>query len=130
MVFLYIRRGDAVGGDDEMKVAHVEVVGGEEHTDVAGEDVRPGLKVFEQCIERGREEPGVLRLEHEVVVLARRQHLHEGFAAHAFFEAVLEGLAEIRLPPAEIVIDVDISTGVDSNSRLRRVCRAACSSRR
>src|SRR5205085_2573950 len=93
-----------------MEVAHVRVVRGEEHADVGGqssEDERLCAEVAEEYVERCGEEAGVLRLQEEVVVIFGRQEFGDGFAAHAIFEAVVENLFEVRLPLAEIVVDVD-----------------------
>ena len=54
VLFLGIR-GDAVAGHDQAKVAHVGVVGREQHADVAGDtgdDDAADLQVIEQGLER------------------------------------------------------------------------------
>src|SRR5438874_8113309 len=93
-----------------MEVAHVRVVRGEEHADVGGqssEDERLCAEVAEEYVERCGEEAGVLRLQDEVVVLFGAQQLRYGFAAHALFQTVVENLFEVRLPLAEVVVDID-----------------------
>src|SRR5947209_3226031 len=93
-----------------MEVAHVGVVRGEEHADVAGEsgeNERLDAEVVEQYVERGGEEAGVLRLEDEVVVLFGAQKLGDRSAGHAVLQAVLQNLLEVRLPLAEVVVDID-----------------------
>src|SRR5947209_14031317 len=93
-----------------MEVAHVCVVRGEEHADVGGqssEDERLCAEVAEEYVERCGEEAGVLRLQDEVVVIFGPQKFGDGFAAHALFQTVVKNLFEVRLPLAEVVVDVD-----------------------
>ena len=101
-----------------MEVAHVCVVRGEEHADVGGqssEDERLCAEVAEEYVERGGEEAGVLGLQDEVVILFGPEQFGDGFAARALFQAVVENLFEVRLPLAEVVVDVD-----DGDARLLR----------
>jgi hypothetical protein len=61
---------DAVGRHEHAISAHVGILGGEEHAHIrekATQDERSCPKMFEEQVEGGRKESGVLGLEHEVV---------------------------------------------------------------
>ena len=49
----------------------------------------------------------MFRLEHEIIVPVGGEQLRDGLSLDAIFEAMLNLDAEIRLPAAEIVVDVD-----------------------
>ena len=74
VIFFRSVGGHAIAWNDEMKVAHVGVVGGEQDADIGGhpgQHHRVRLQVVKQRVERRRKERGVLGLENEVVVLVR-----------------------------------------------------------
>ena len=88
-------RGHAIARHGEMVVAHVGVVGGEEHAEItghAGQDQRFGAEVGEQHLERRELKARVLGLQHEVIVLLGLQQLGDRLAAHAVAQAVGEGV--------------------------------------
>ena len=49
----------------------------------------------------------MLRLQHEVIIVFRPQDPRDRLARHAIVEAVLDDGAEVGLPAAEVVVDVD-----------------------
>ena len=78
-------RGDAVGRDVQLEIAHVGVVGAEQDAVVArnaGENHRLRAEVAQQRIERGAVERGLLRLQHEIVLRVGLQHPRHVVARH------------------------------------------------
>ena len=128
---------DAVGRGEDLQAAHVGVVGGEQHADVAGDaghDDAADLQVVEQRVERGGEEAGVLRLEDEVVMLRRAQPPRHPPAGRALPRGSGTRPPEVGSPLAEVVVDVDDRDGGRRGARLSAARRVAigwaCSSRR
>src|SRR5690348_6265255 len=71
VVLLRRIRCDAVGWDDQLQVAHIGVVGAEEHAVVscdASQNDRADFKTRQQQVERRPVEGRMLRLEYEIVV--------------------------------------------------------------
>src|SRR5690606_30730956 len=69
-------RDDAVGGREQFEAAHVGIVRGEQHADVAGnprQNQAADAECLEQGVERRAEETGVLRLQYEVVAGERAE---------------------------------------------------------
>ena len=81
----------------------------EQHTEVsrhAREDQRARAQVLEQQIERRELEARVLRLQHEIVVIVRREQLGDRRSRTAAPRDVLQQHPEIGAPAAEIVVHV------------------------
>jgi hypothetical protein len=105
-----LRRGTAVFGNNEVKVAHVRVARGEEDTLVggqAGQDQRPHVQVLEKRVEGRGEKCGMLGLENEVVGFLRSQQLCKWSSANVVRQAVLEQHSKVRSPLSEVVVDID-----------------------
>ena len=109
-MFLRFASGDAVLRHNQLQVAHVGVVRGEEDATV-GRDARQDeplcAKMFKQQLQRRLIKPGMLRLQDEIVVGAGNELLYKRPSADVLAKAVLNDLFEVRLPPAEIIVDVD-----------------------
>ena len=108
-LLLAVRR-DAIAGHVEGEVAHIRVVRGEKHTDIAGDGRQYDsldTQLLKQNVERRREKARMFGLANEVIVLVGIESLHDRPAAHAVIETMLNLRPEVRLPAAEIVIDVD-----------------------
>ena len=103
----------AVGRREDAQAAHVGVVGGEQHADVAGDagdDDAADLQIVEQRLERGVVEAGVLRLEDEVVARVGRIRLDTRRPGEL---APCNGprSAGSRIAIAEVVDDIDDGGG-------------------
>ncbi len=101
---------DAILGHPELEVAHVSVVGGVEHAEVAGEAGEDDLaraEIVEQEFERGGVEAGVLGLEHEVVVRSGAQKIDDVGTGAVIAQAEVNLGVEVGLPAAEVVVHID-----------------------
>ena len=71
-VFLFRVGSDTIGRNEEFVVAHVSIVRGEENTEIPGDsgDYETACtQITQQCLQRGREETGMLRFQNEVIAL-------------------------------------------------------------
>lgn len=99
---------NAILRNEDFEVAHIGVVGGEEHANVggdAGDDEALRAEMPEEDIECGGIERGVHGFEHEIIVALRAEQ-SDDFLAGGFGAGFHDG-AEVGLPAAEVVVDVN-----------------------
>jgi cyanate lyase len=106
----FLLRGETIARHDQVEIAHVRILCGEQHAHIAGDtgqDQRVRAQMTEQHIEGRRMKARMLGLEHEIILLIGREQLGDRLAAHVVLQHVLEQRAEIRAPSAEVVVAVD-----------------------
>jgi hypothetical protein len=115
-------RRDAVRRHHQFVFPHVGVIGGEKDANIrreAGDDKLLRAEVRKEDVERGAVESGMLRLEHEKVLLQRNQEPRDrstqAFATHT----MLNLLPKVILPPTEIVVHVNGGHALRAQTLLR-----------
>jgi len=103
-------RHDAIARREQLEVAHVGIVGGEEDADVARDSRQnhtADAERLEQRIERRAEEARVFGLQDEVVAGGRFQPLRDATSGRRPGDTVRDCPSKVGAPLAKIVVDID-----------------------
>jgi hypothetical protein len=111
-VTVFARRvgGHAVTRHAQVIIPHIGIVCGEEHAIVSGnpgQNQCPDLQVLQQDVESRGKECRMFGLQHKIIIWLRMQQGGNRLAADMAVETVLQLFVEIRLPAAEIVVDIN-----------------------